>query len=373
MDLSLSPAEELLRDSVRSFVEREANIETLVGVQDTAAGFRPEWTRAMADAGWLGLLVPGDCGGSDATALAAAVVVEELGRGAVPGPFLFSSVVGTLLLRACRPSPERQWLLAGIAEGEVVLAPALLDPQRDWHGLREVELELADGAQGHVLDGDKVFVPFVDAATHLLVAARRPGSVEPGFAVVPVTAAGVRRHRLDGFLAWNYEVALRDVAVPPEYYFEPANSFEAIDEAGDWANAIISGYQVGGSQALLERSIDYSNTRVQFGQPIGRFQRVQDHIVGMLNALDGARWATYEALWRIDSGAGTAARASAHLAKAMASEAYFHCANAAHEVHAGIGSDVAYGLTLYTQHSRSLFHYLGSPRWHRRRLADALW
>jgi alkylation response protein AidB-like acyl-CoA dehydrogenase len=56
----------------------------------------------------------------------------------------------------------------------------------------------------------------------------------------------------------------------------------------------------------------------------------------------------------------------------MAGEAYYHCADAAHEVHAGIGSDVAYGLTLYTQQSRSLYHYLGSPRWHKRRMADAL-
>lgn len=371
MDLSLSNSEEMLQASARSFVAREATVDAVVGVQDTDEGCRPEWIRAMADAGWLGLLVPADCGGANATALEAAVVVEELGRGAVPGPFLFSSVVSALLLRACRPTPERHHVLAGIATGEIILAPALLDPQRDWAGLRDVELELCgEAGTGYVLDGRKVFVPFVDAATHLLVAARRAGAAEVGFAVIPVGEAGVTRRRLEGFLAWNYEVSLSEVAVESGFWFEPENAFDSIDDACDRANAIVSAYQVGGAQTLLDRSIGYSNSREQFGQPIGRFQRVQDHIVGLLNALDTARWATYEALGHLDSGAP--ARASAHLAKAMASESYFHCANAAHEVHAGIGSDPTFGLTLFTQMSRSLYDYLGSPRWHKRKMADAL-
>jgi alkylation response protein AidB-like acyl-CoA dehydrogenase len=371
MDLSLSNSEQLLQASARSFVAREATIDAIVGLQDTAAGCRPEWIRAMADAGWLGLLVPADCGGVNATSLEAALVVEELGRGAVPGPFLFSSVVSALLLRVCRPTPARRQLLAGIATGEVVLAPALLDPQRDWAGLRDVELELSgDADSGYLLKGRKAFVPFVDAATHLLVAARRPGAADIGFAVVAVDDNGVTRRRLEGFLAWNYEVSLDEVAVESQFWFEPENAFDSIDDACDRANAIVSAYQVGGAQTLLDRSIGYSNSREQFGQPIGRFQRVQDHIVGLLNALDTARWATYEALWQLDSGAP--ARAGAHLAKAMASESYFHCANAAHEVHAGIGSDPSFGLTLFTQMSRSLYDYLGSPRWHKRKMADAL-
>jgi alkylation response protein AidB-like acyl-CoA dehydrogenase len=371
MDLSLSPSEEMLRASVRTFVQREASTETLVGLQGTAAGCAPGWTQVMAASGWLGLLVPDDCGGAGASALEAAVVAEELGRGAVPGPFLSSSIVGTMLLRACQPTEERQRLLAGIAAGEVILAPALLDRQHEWDGLRDIGLafEPVSGV-GYVLDGSKVFVPFVDAATHLLVAARLPGTAEAGLAVVPVTAPGVRWRRLEGFLAWNYEVLLSEAAVASEGVFKPANSVDAIDSACDWANAIIAAYQVGGSQTLLERSVDYSNDRFQFGQPIGRFQRVQDHIIGLLNSLDAARWATYEALWQIDSGGS--ARASAHMAKAVASESYLHCANASHEVHAGIGSDPAYGLTLYTQLSRSLYHYLGTPRWHKRKMVDAL-
>ena len=133
---------------------------------------------------------------------------------------------------------------------------------------------------------------------------------------------------------------------------------------------ILCSYMVGGCQAVYEMSVSHSRTRVQFGVPVGRFQRVQDHIVRLVNHLDAARWTTGEALWKLDT--GRPAEASVHLAKAVASEGYLEACNAAHEVHAGIGSANEYGLPAHTQMSRTLFHYLGDPRWHKRRMADAL-
>jgi alkylation response protein AidB-like acyl-CoA dehydrogenase len=117
-------------------------------------------------------------------------------------------------------------------------------------------------------------------------------------------------------------------------------------------------------------SVAHSNTRIQFGTPIGRFQRVQDHIIRLLNAMDAARWATYEAAWAIDSGRNGVARS--YLAGSTASDGYIEAANAAHEVHAAIGSDPQFGLTLYTRISRTLYELLGPPGWQRRRMADAL-
>ena len=97
---------------------------------------------------------------------------------------------------------------------------------------------------------------------------------------------------------------------------------------------------------------------------------MQDHIVELLNALDAARWTTYDAIWRLDT--DRPAHASAHLAKAIASESYLTCTDYAHKVHGGIGLDPQYGLTLFTQMSRSLYEVLGAPRWHKRRMLDHL-
>ena len=97
---------------------------------------------------------------------------------------------------------------------------------------------------------------------------------------------------------------------------------------------VLSAYQVGGCQAVYEVSVEYSRTRIQFGTPIGRFQRVQDHIINLVNQLDAARWTTNEALWKLD--AGRPAADSVHLAKAVGSEAYLQACDHAHEVHAGV-------------------------------------
>jgi len=134
---------------------------------------------------------------------------------------------------------------------------------------------------------------------------------------------------------------------------------------------VLCAYKVGGCQAVFERSVEYSRERMQFGQPIGRFQRVQDHIVHIVNYLDAARWTTYEALWKLETGAADAAT-GVHLAKSVASESYMRACDYAHEVHAGIGVVREYGLTLHTKMSRSLYHFLGAPRLHRKRMETTL-
>jgi alkylation response protein AidB-like acyl-CoA dehydrogenase len=137
------------------------------------------------------------------------------------------------------------------------------------------------------------------------------------------------------------------------------------------ATPILCAYQVGGAQAVFDMSVEYSRERQQFGQRIGRFQHVQNHIIQLVNYVDAARWTTYESLWRLDS-AKSGAEVSVHLAKAVTSEGFVQAVNYAHEVHAGVGVMHEYGLTLYTRLSRELYHQLGSPKYHRRCLGDLL-
>jgi alkylation response protein AidB-like acyl-CoA dehydrogenase len=357
MDLSLSEDELLLQSTVRSFVQKETTVERLVELQEGTDGSRPDWTATTVDAGWAGAVVPAELGGVGATTLEAAIICEELGRGPVPGPFLASSVVSALLIGAAGASAGRDALLGGIARGDVVVAPVLTGPRSSWDGVACITTP----------SGTIPFVPQAGSATHLLVPVASGGGVE--LTVVPVEASGVERKLLDGLLAWNYEVTLPSNLASSASAVLPVNR-DALDAALYRAYVLVAAYSVGGCQSVVERSIDYSNTRLQFGQKIGRFQRVQDHIVELVNATDAARWATYEAIWAIDS--GRAAAANAHLAKATASQSYWTATDYGHKVHGGIGVDPQYGLTLYTQMSRTLYDFLGGPRWHKRRMIDAL-
>jgi alkylation response protein AidB-like acyl-CoA dehydrogenase len=109
---------------------------------------------------------------------------------------------------------------------------------------------------------------------------------------------------------------------------------------------------------------------VQFGQPIGRFQRVQDHIIDMVHHTEAARWATYEALWKLDE--QIPATESVHLAKVLSSHGYWEVVTLAHQVLSGISYSMEHPASFHTRTSRSLYNFLGEPAYHRQQLARLL-
>ncbi len=354
MDLSLSDSQVLIRDSVRTFIQRHVPRAELVRQAAAGEAWNPAWQTLFAEAGWTGALVPASCGGLELDPLSAALIFEELGRGAVPSPLLASSAIAVGLLLGCAESEQRDAALTAIADGTMILIPALRQPATTWKGVAATSSPLVDGA----LTAVKVFVPLAEAATHFLV------TVADGLAIVPASAATVRQ--LGGFIQAAYEVSFAGVSVGSLLHAGDTT----LDESLSAARIMAAAYQVGAMNEMLDMSVSHSNTRVQFGTPIGRFQRVQDHVIRLLNAMDAAKWAVYEAAWALESGRNGVGRS--YLACATAGDSAIEAANAAHEVHAAIGSDPRYGLTLYTRISRSMYEVLGAPGWQRRQMADAL-
>lgn len=133
---------------------------------------------------------------------------------------------------------------------------------------------------------------------------------------------------------------------------------------------VLCAYKVGGCQAVVEMTLEYSRLRIQFGTAIGRFQRVQDMIIEMVDHSDAARWTTYESLWKLDT--QRPAADSVHLAKAVSSEAYWQVCSLAHRVFSGISYSKEHPASFHTRASRSLYSYLGEPSYHRQQLARLL-
>jgi alkylation response protein AidB-like acyl-CoA dehydrogenase len=365
LDLSLTSSQILIRDSARSFVRRHVPRAELVRQAKEGQTWDPAWFAHFREAGWTGALVPAAFGGLDLDPLSVTLIFEDLGRGAVPSPLIASSVIATCLLRGCQPSEQRDAALTAIADGEMILIPALRKPETSWKGVAATATPLTtDG----VLTGAKVFVPFADAATHFLVSVTTAGETTPSMTILPAGTRGIATRVLPGFLQANHEVAFDNVVLSEQSIVRAGD--QTFDDSLAVARVVVAAYQVGGMLEMLDMSVSHSNTRVQFGTPIGRFQRVQDHIIRLLNAMDAAKWATYEAAWALEAGRDGIARS--YLAASTASDSYFEAANAAHEVHAAIGSDPRYGLTLYTRISRTMYELLGPPAWQRRQMAEAL-
>ena len=310
-----------------------------------------EWSR-LADLGWLGLAIAESHGGAGASRSDMAVIFEELGRAAVPGPIFSSAVLAPDLFSAVAPA----WcdeMLPLIADGSAriaVVVDGLLrlgtGPVVDTHGRVSGTVD--------VLGAD-------DRCTHYLVI------TDTHCALVDAADASIGRYH--GFVP---------EALTAHFDAAPART-QAIDASAALAamlraTPILCAYQVGSCQAVFEMSVAYSGERVQFGKAIGTFQRVQDHIIDLVNVTESARWATNYAVWRTDAADASAhdIATAVHVAKSVTATSHVDACTSAHEVHAGIGVDLMYPLPRHTHASRSLYSYLGDPRWHRRRLTVEL-
>lgn len=370
MDLSLNDTQQLIQDSARDFVRGACNRDVLLKLdRDPAAIMSGIW-KQMAELGWAGMAIPEAYGGTGNSLTDVAVLFEELGCGPVPGP-LFSSAVlcARILLEAASEDAKKAWL-PRIASGERVFALALTEAQYGWSA-ESIRLAARSDGKDFVLNGAKVFVHDALHATDLLVAARINGATGVSLLRVDAKAAGVGVRALDGFITGMSEVTFDNVrAVSGDLIGSAGGAWAPLERAMLAVTPVLCAYKVGACKTVYDMSVNYARERTQFGQIIGRFARVQDHIIHMVNYLDSARWTTYEALCKLDSGMDAAA--SCHVAKSVASESYMRACDYAHEVHAGIGVLREYGLTLHTKMSRTLYHCLGAPSVHRNRLESAL-
>ena len=368
MDLSLDQTQQLIQESARDFVRGACGRENLVNLDKNPAEIAKTLWPKIAELGWMGMAIPDQYGGTGNSLTDVAVLYEELGNGPVPGAHFSSGVLCARLLLEAATEQQKKQLLPPLASGERVFALAVTEPAYGWTP-EHVRMKAVKDGKGLKLSGRKVYVHDAAFATDLLIMVRTDSGVS--LVRVDAKASGVTIRPLDGFVSSMAEVAFENVAVSAEDVIGAQGSaWEALARAMRSAIPVLCAYKVGGCKSVFEMSVQYSNDRIQFGQPIGRFQRVQDHIIHIVNYLDAARWITYEALWKLDTGQDAAS--SVHMAKSVASESYLRACDFGHEVHAGIGVVREYGLTLHTKMSRSLYHCLGAPKEHRKQMERVL-
>ena len=372
-DLSLTSEQQLLRNAARDFVERECPLAEVRRIDDDG-GFSKVLWQQIARLGWTGILIPPELGGEGGSLTDAAVLYEEMGRGLLPSPHHSSAVLAALLLLHGGSDEQQQRLLPAIASGERILALAFTEANYGWSP-EHVQMTAKARKGKFVLDGTKQFVSDAGSADELICVARTRRSDDDGLAffLVDKQSPGVELRPMAGFSGDPlYEVSFSAVEVQAENVIGKIDQgWQVLAPMLDTATALLCVYVAGAARRVYELTMDYAQRRVQFGQPIARFQRVQDHLIDMLNAADAARWAAYEAVWKLEHGKPDAEEAVS-VAKVVASEGFYDACEHAHHVHAGVGSDKAYGLYLYTKKSRSFYHVLGDPAHHRRRLARLL-
>jgi alkylation response protein AidB-like acyl-CoA dehydrogenase len=364
-----SDEEAMIRASVAQFVRREAPPDRLARLRQGGGWFDPGLYAAAARLGWFGITLPEAYGGMGLSVQACAVAFEELGRAPLMGPLFTSGVLAGAVLAACPVSDGRDALLRAVASGDELVALAVTDSMSRW-AARSVVARLSPVADGFLLDAVKPFVHDGESATSFLCAARMPAP-DDGIALfaVPRDQAGVTVEPHAGLPAGLASVTLHDVRVrETDLLAPPGDGWPLLERATLRALPLLCAFIAGACQEIYAFTVEYSRQRSAFGQLIGRFQRVQDHVVELVIQSDAASLATAALVGRLE--AGLASPAEIHQAAAIAIDAYYQACNYAHMVHAGPGTDLDHPLMGHTIASRALYQILGTPDEHKQRMMD---
>ena len=371
MDFGLSEDQELLQRSAREFLERECTPGFVRTVTRDEEGFPRSLYRQMAELGWMGLVIPEPYGGSGLGLLELALLMEEVGRAVVPGPFLSSSLATLALLKAGSAAQKKRWL-PPLATADAVATLAFVE-ESDRLDAEGITTRARKVAGGYRLSGRKMFVADAHVADLLIAAFRTAGKGEDGVTlfVVPHDTPGLAIRPLQSFDLTRrpMEVEFADVNVPASAVLGgEGKGWKTLSRLIDAAAVLLAADSLGGAEKALEMAVDYSKVREQFGRPIGSFQAVKHMAAEMVSEIEPARSLVWYAAYAQDALPRDASRA-ASMAKARLSDVYSRTTNRAVQIHGGIGFTWEHDMHFWFKRAKSNEVAFGDATYHRERLA----
>jgi len=363
MDFGLSEEQQQLKESARAFLSGECPTTFVRKTMATDDGYPRELYDHIAKLGWTGLIVPEKFGGAGLGMLDMAVILEEGGYAAMPGPSLFSSVLAASALKLSGSEQLKAKWLTPLAEGKAIGTVAIVESAGSIDQ-RDINATATKGGAGFHLTGAKMFVPYANVADFVVVAAKN-NAREISLFVADAKAPGVTIRSLK-----NLDLTRRVSNV--ELKGAPAEQLGGGDDLFakliDVAAIAVAADSLGGTERALEMAVDYSKVREQFGKPIGSFQALKHAAAEIVADVEPARAMLWYAAYAQDTGAADAERV-ASMAKARLCDIYSRGTDRAVLMHGGIGFTWEHDMHLWFKRARFNESYFGSPSFHRERVA----
>jgi len=375
MDLGLSEPQEMLRKIARDFLATECPKSLVREMEEDKKGHSAHLWQSMAELGWMGLPFPEEYGGGGGTFLDLAVLLEEMGRACLPGPFFSTVVLGGLTVLDVGTAEQKQRFLAPMAEGSMVMTLALTEADGGYHA-SGISTEAVLDKDHYIIDGTKLFVPDAHVADWMICAVRtKKGSRgEDGISLLLVRSEseGLACEVLPSLAKDRQcEVTLNGVAVPAADVLGTVDGGWSVVQRSLQRAAVAKSIEmVGGAQQVLEMTVEYAKERVQFDRPIGSFQAIQHHCANMALDVDSARYLAYQAAWKISEGLPCDMEAA--VAKAWVSDAYRRVCALGHQVHGAIGFTLDHDMQLYSRRAKAAEASFGDADFHREAVAQML-
>jgi acyl-CoA dehydrogenase len=370
MNFGFTEEQEWLRAEVRKLLDQRCPLDEVRRLMETPEGFSRELWKEIAELGWLALTIPEAFGGAGLGWVDLVVLLEETGRTLFPSPLVSTTLVAAALRESGSEAQRARWLPL-LADGSRIGTFAFLEAS-DLHEPEGVELAGRPTRDGWRLSGEKLFVPDAGAAD-LFVVAFRAGAAprEIGLALVERDAPGVAAEAAPSMdLTRRLGRLVLDGALvgPDALVGRPGAAWPAVARLLDLGACAVAAEAVGAAQAALALTVGYAKNRIQFGQPIGRFQGVKHPLAEMHVDVESFRSLVYYAAWALDESPDEAPLAVSR-AKAYASEAFPRIGIDCVQLHGGIGYTWEYAAQLFLKRAKWMRPLFGDAEHHYERIA----
>lgn len=359
MDFNFSYEQEMFRKTIATFVAKE--LAPLASEIDEKEEFPMPVFRRVAELGYLGIKYPEEYGGLGGDNVMYCIFLEEMARGchsALGGIAIQTSLATWPIFAFGTEEQKQKWLVPAI-RGEKIGAFGLTEPNAG-SDVASIETTARKEDSRYVLNGTKTFITNGPVADYVITAAKTDKSkgikgislfiVERG---TPGFAVSRQLKKMCTHAAVAAELSFDECTVPRENFLgEEGMGYLNLREALVVGRIMTAVTSLGLGRAALEDSLKYAQERVQFGQPISKFQAIQFKLAEMATELEAARLMVYHAAWMADQGMECSKEAS--MAKLFTTEAAFRIACEAMEIYGGYGFMTEYPVQRYFRDSRFL-------------------
>ncbi|MFH1032512.1 MAG: acyl-CoA dehydrogenase family protein [Chloroflexota bacterium] len=360
IDFELTEEQKLLKTAARDFLTAKCPDSLVRAMRKDEFGYpKPLW-QEIAGMGWAGLLVPKEYGGEGGDFLDFGILIEEMGRVCLPGPFFASAVCSALIISKGGSEQQKQELLPKIAGGESITVLALTEGNAEVVP-SSIKTKAARSGSAYAIKGVKFPVSFANTADYILCAARTGRSAndislflvnsnEPGVKCSPTDVVSGDK---------QFKIEFNGVKVSGDNLVGELNQgWEIVQKV--YPQIVIAKCleMVGGAQKVLEMTLAYCSARKQFGHLIGSYQSIQHHCANMVLAIDGAKFLTYQAAWMLSKGLPCATEVA--MAKSRISKVYREVTFLSHQIHGAVAFCDDHALPLYIRRSIEAEEMFGS-------------
>jgi alkylation response protein AidB-like acyl-CoA dehydrogenase len=367
MKFSFSSEQDEFRSNLRRFLADRSPTKEVRRLMETDTGWeRDAWKSINTELGLTAIRIPEAYDGHGFGLGEQCIVLEEMGRALLCAPFFATTVLAVGAILNAGTEAEKKALLPDIALGDTIATLAWVEDDGSWDGTGSA-MTARVTTDGYTLSGSKTLVLDGHTADLIVVLARLPASAgADGLTLFTVdgTADGLTRRPLKTMDPTRKLARLdfRDVAARP--LGTPGGAAGPFARTLTEAAVCLANEMVGGADRLREDALAYAMMRMQFGKPIASFQSMKHKHADMLLDVEMAKSAAYYAAAALDDGDADAV-ATAHLAKAAASETYLQTAIHAIQIHGGIGFTWDNDTHLWFKRAKSSEVLLGDASYHR--------